>query len=335
MGKQSADTGVALPWHRQILMRAGLGLALGVLVVALMQGLPAPAPQDRALAALPDHAAVALAPAAKASASLHVPTLAVRDSSTPVATAPQSAWPKVAIVIDDLGLNHAKTLRAIALKGPLTLAFLPYGHGLGGLAARARAAGHELFVHLPMEPKQSDRDPGPHALRVGMAPAALAHDIAWNLGRFDGFVGVNNHMGSRFTEDSAAMAQLFDALRARGLAFLDSRTTAQSAGPWLAVRRGLAYGERDVFLDNERAAPALDAQLAELERRARAQGTAIAIGHPHAVTLAALESWIAALPEKRIALVPVSAIIHARGSPLWRLAYDRGVAVSQLAPGSK
>ncbi|GAB4139113.1 MAG: hypothetical protein Tsb0016_05510 [Sphingomonadales bacterium] len=312
--------------HRGLWAKAAAGLGLGLALGLLLRA--APTADHESLANLPEASAVALAPPAKAGFKLRLPAPAV-------ANAPTDAWPQVAVIIDDLGLNHALTLRTIALDGPLTLSFLPYGHGLAPLAARARAGGHELFVHLPMQPKETARDPGPRALRVGMAPAALAGHVEWHLSRFDGFVGVNNHMGSRFTEDDAGMAQLFDLLKARGLMFIDSRTTARSAGAWLAARHGLRYGERDVFLDNERAAPALALQLAELERRARDQGTAIAIGHPHPVTIAALDQWIASLPAKKLRLVPASAIIAARGSPLWRLAHDKGVSVNQLAPGSK
>ncbi len=314
--------------HRGLWAKAAVGLGLGLAVGLLLRA--APTVQHDDLANVPEAHTVALAPPAKAGFKLRLPTPAAMP---PVGA--EADWPQVAIVIDDLGLNHALTLRTIALDGPLTLSFLPYGHGLGPLAARARAGGHELFVHLPMQPKEAARDPGPRALRVGMAPAALAGHVDWHLSRFDGFVGVNNHMGSRFTEDDTGMAQLFDILKARGLMFIDSRTTARSAGAWLAARQGLSYGERDVFLDNERAAPALALQLAQLERRARDQGTAIAIGHPHPVTIAALERWIASLPAKKLRLVPVSAIIAVRGSPLWRLAHDKGVSINQLAPGSK
>lgn len=331
------ETFLQLRQHRGSLLKALAGLLLGGLA-ALVLG-AAPRPGMDTMAVLPDARLVALGPAAVAGARLNIPFLTAHDWSQaldlPVAPAADRSWPKIAVVIDDLGLNHANTQRAIGLKGPLTLSFLPYGQGVAALAARAKAAGHELFVHLPMEPKEAAADPGPHVLRVGMEHAALARHIEWNLSRFTGFVGVNNHMGSRFTEDDDGMAHLFATLSARGLAFIDSRTTARSAGAWTAARQGLAYGERDIFLDNERAAPALAAQLAELERRARAQGTAIAIGHPHMVTLAALERWIASLPEKKLQLVPATTIIRERGSPLWRLAHDQGTAISQLAPGSK
>lgn len=217
--------------------------------------------------------------------------------------------PCIAIVIDDLGVDKARTRRTIALPGPLTVSFLPYASDLPRQAAAARRNGHELLVHVPMEPV-GHLDMGPNGLETGLAREEVVRRLRWDLARFDGYVGVNNHMGSKFTSDARSMAIVIEELKARGLLFLDSRTTAGSVGASLALRDGVPSASRDVFLDNVVDAAAIAARLAEVEVMARRQGHAIAIGHPHDATLDALAPWLASLPRKGFVLVPVSAIVR-------------------------
>ena len=226
------------------------------------------------------------------------------------------AQPMIAVVLDDLGLNRAGTNRAIALPAPLTLAFMTYAEGLPRMAARARRAGHELMLHMPMAPRDPTYNPGPNVLRAELAPAELARRLDWGLGRFEGFVGVNNHMGSRFTASRAGMAPVMAALRARGLLFLDSLTSSASVGVGMARRAGVPYAARDVFLDNEwNDQDAIARQFAHLEAVARRRGSAIGIGHPHRATLDVLVRWLPEARARGFAIVPVSAIVQHRRGP--------------------
>jgi polysaccharide deacetylase 2 family uncharacterized protein YibQ len=218
----------------------------------------------------------------------------------------------VAILIDDLGHNPARVARVVALQAPLTLAFLPYGRELPALTALAREAGHEVLVHLPMEPEDPSQDPGPGALLTGLDEGELKGRLRWQLGRFGGYVGVNNHMGSRFSRDRAAMTAVLAEVKARGLLYVDSRTTPETVGSLLARRMGVPEIARDVFLDDEHSEPGVRRQLALLEDTARRQGFAVAIGHPHPVTLAALEAWLKGIEARGLVLVPVSALVGRR-----------------------
>ncbi|MGH7123027.1 MAG: divergent polysaccharide deacetylase family protein, partial [Stellaceae bacterium] len=230
-----------------------------------------------------------------------------------VAAPARNGRPRIAVVIDDLGLDRARSARAIALPAPLTLAFLPYATDLGSQTEAARKAGHELLVHVPMEPIGKNNDAGPSPLEIGMSSAAVVQRLRWDLSRFEGYVGIDNHMGSRFTADAEALQPVMQELRDRGLLFLDSRTVPHSAGLPVAARYGVPHAGRDVFLDDEISSPAIAAQLAELERVARHGGSAIAIGHPHDATLDALKTWLRDAPAKGFVLVPVSAIVKERG----------------------
>jgi polysaccharide deacetylase 2 family uncharacterized protein YibQ len=223
---------------------------------------------------------------------------------------------RVAIVLDDMGLSQSRSDRAIALPRPVTLAILPYGNHLHGLVARARTAGHEVMLHLPMEPNSAAADPGPDALLTGLPVAELDRRIAANLARMEGYVGVNNHMGSRFTASGRAMRRVMRALRGRQLLFLDSLTTARSTGYRLARKFGIPVVVRDIFLDNDRDPEQIRRQLALTAARARAFGQAVAIGHPYPETLDALESWLPGLADQGLVLVPISTLVTLRdGAP--------------------
>lgn len=229
-----------------------------------------------------------------------------------VAVAPADL-PMIAIVLDDLGLNRSAARRAIALPGPLTLAFMTYAEGLDGMSAEARAAGHELMVHMPMEPRDRRHNPGPNALTTDAPPDELIRRLDWGLDRFDGYVGINNHMGSHFTAWGRGMATVMTQLKARGLLFLDSKTSGSGVPGRLAAELGVPFVERDVFLDNDpNDAAAIRRQLAEAEDIARRRGFAVAIGHPHTATLDALADWLPGLEERGFTLVPVSRIAARR-----------------------
>jgi len=218
----------------------------------------------------------------------------------------------IALVIDDLGLSQARARRTIALPAPLTLAYLPYGHSLPKLAAESRRAGHELIIHVNMEPKDHDVDPGPKALLTSLDAEELEKRLEWALTRFDGYIGISNHMGSRFTEWPDGMEVVVRVLKRHGLLYFDSVTSTKTVGPALARAHGLVHASRDVFLDHNRDAAAVARQLAKAERIARRRGYAIAIGHPHDVTLEALKSWIPAAMKRGFMLVPLSAIVRRR-----------------------
>ncbi len=224
-----------------------------------------------------------------------------------VVTVPDSR-PAVAVVIDDLGLNRRGTAALNRLRAPLTLAFLPYATDLERQTQAARAAGHELLVHVPMEPRSRDW-PGPNALTSQLGPAELISRLRSNLRSFRGFVGINNHMGSLLTADPVSMDILMAELRQRDLLFLDSRTTSDSVAAREAERMGVPSAERDVFIDNDLDVQSVLRELTHAEHIARHKGHAVALGHPHDVTIEALKRWLPSLDARGIALVPISAIV--------------------------
>lgn len=217
--------------------------------------------------------------------------------------------PMIAVVIDDLGVDRKRSERVTTLPAPLTLAWMTYAENLRPITQAARQRGHELMVHVPMQPQSESYDPGPDVLEVGLSADEVRRRLRWGLSRFDGFVGINNHMGSRFTADRAGMNVVMDEIRARGLLFLDSVTTQKSVAPDLARQYGVPFAARHVFLDNEMTVSAVRGQLAKTEAYARKYGAAIAIGHPHDGTIEALSGWLPGLEAKGFVLVPVTTIV--------------------------
>lgn len=223
--------------------------------------------------------------------------------------------PKIAIVIDDVGMNLKQSMAAIALDPAVTLAFLPYAESVKELAAKAKANGNEIIIHTPMEAMSSTVPLGSMALRSDMESKAFAAEFNKISNSFEGYVGINNHMGSKLTQDKVAMAQLMGELKNRNLFFLDSKTIATSVAAESASKAGVPFAVRDVFLDHEETPEFTANALAKLERIARESGQAIAIGHPKEITMAALQAWIPTLEAKGFELVPVSALLDKPNLP--------------------
>ncbi|HEY1707594.1 MAG TPA: divergent polysaccharide deacetylase family protein [Rhizomicrobium sp.] len=219
----------------------------------------------------------------------------IADAHAPAAPAAAPPHgPAIAIVIDDMGSDATSDRRAIALPKQISLAFLPYPQATPELAREGIRAGHEILVHVPMEPVGTE-DPGPNALLPNLQPAEITRRLDWALDRVPGYDGINNHEGSKFTANRAALIPVIEDLANRHLFFLDSRTTPASLVVAMSRAFGVMSASRDVFLDDIQTPDAIGAQLAEAEAHARRDGVAIVIGHPHPTTLDALQAWTAKL----------------------------------------
>ncbi|MEM8833083.1 MAG: divergent polysaccharide deacetylase family protein [Pseudomonadota bacterium] len=217
---------------------------------------------------------------------------------------------KIAIVIDDMGMNLKQSRAAIALPSEITLAFLPYAEKVKQLSAQAREEGHELIIHAPMEAVSSDVPLGDMALRENMDGTHFALEFNRMALSFDGYVGVNNHMGSKLTQNAEHMGYLMNQLKARDLYFLDSRTIHTSVAMDVAAAYGVPIIERDVFLDHEESDAYVLKALQTVEKIARDHGSAVAIGHPKEITMRALQKWIPTLEKRGFELVPLSDLIQ-------------------------
>jgi polysaccharide deacetylase 2 family uncharacterized protein YibQ len=215
--------------------------------------------------------------------------------------------PIIAICIDDLGVDLAGTDRAMGLPKEVALSFLPFADATPFLAQAAGRAGHLVLAHVPMQALNGS-DPGPLALKPGMPAGEVSRLLGLNLARVPGLAGINNHEGSLFTADARMLAPVMATLSARHLFFFDSRTSAQTEGTQAARAANVMTAARDVFLDDDPSPAAVNAQLERLAGEARRKGVAIAIGHPHEVTLKLLAQWLA--QDHGVTLVPLDEAIR-------------------------
>ncbi len=222
--------------------------------------------------------------------------------------------PKVAIIVDDLGRDKDSIEALVEISKGFTVAVLPYLPYSVYTAKVAKKNGMEVLLHLPMEPKLSSGysadDAGVGVLMVGQPKEKILDYLEKNIKSVPYIVGVNNHMGSKFTENHELMELVLKKLKERGLFFVDSKTSSVSRGPEIAKQIGLKFTTRDIFLDMKD----LDreyvlTQLDKLVEISKNKGFAVGICHPYPQTIEALKQ---AVPEisKHVEIVPVSKILN-------------------------
>ena len=218
--------------------------------------------------------------------------------------------PWVAVMVTNLGLNRRITDAAIQLlPGAVTLSFSPYADDLEAWLEAARAAGHEVFMDLPLEPLDFPRDdPGPSTLLTNLSTADNLNRLEWVLGRAPGFVGVATWMGSQFTTVEDAMMPVLEGLKERGLMIVDSRGSSRSIATELASSIQLPRAFNNRFLDATPSIASIDRALADLETVAQEQRVAIGIARALPVSIDRIQRWAGNLQRKGVVLAPVSAI---------------------------
>lgn len=216
-----------------------------------------------------------------------------RKPLPPPPPAQPGTGPRLVVVIDDLGENVHQAQELAALSFPVTFAVLPNISKSREVARIGAAAGRDVLLHQPMEPMDYPHraDPGPGALFVGMEDEQILQILRDNLAQVPQAIGINNHMGSRFTADESGMSTVLRELKRRDLFFLDSLTTGNSVADEQARKIGLEHLRRHIFLDNIPNVQAILFQLRKAEQLAHNQGQVIAIGHPYPETIEALKLW--------------------------------------------
>lgn len=215
---------------------------------------------------------------------------------------------RLAIIIDDIGYNQSQSERAARLQGEFTLSILPFTpHGLA-VAQLAHKNGKELMLHLPMS-AINNLPLGKGGLVSGMEKAEFLKTFQQDIDNIPHIKGVNNHMGSRLTQEAEPMRWLMEALRPRGLYFVDSRTSAQTKAFDIATNHQIPSLKRDVFLDDINETSAIEFQLNRALQFARQRGSTVAIGHPYPATMGVLERLQTFLDKQHVKLVYASQLL--------------------------
>ncbi|GAB4340278.1 MAG: hypothetical protein Kow0089_13770 [Desulfobulbaceae bacterium] len=209
------------------------------------------------------------------------------EGCAPLSTGADSL-PKVAIIIDDMGHHRRLGSALIDLDLNLTFSFLPHAPLTAEHAEIAWNKGRDVLVHMPMEPGNRDLDPGPGALFLSDPDEVIASNVRANIAAVPHAIGINNHMGSRFTADRRAMRAVLSVLREKHLFFVDSVTTPGTVGEEEARNMGIPARSRIVFLDNVQDSDDICRRLKQLVAHATRYGSGVGIGHPNRATLEGL-----------------------------------------------
>jgi len=219
---------------------------------------------------------------------------------------------KIAVIMDDLGSSLRPVNKLLQLDVMITPAILPGTSRAKKMTALLQNNGREYMIHLPMQPRSYPKtNPGANALLLGQSEAETRRLIQSYIKGVPGAVGCNNHMGSRYTEESQPMQLVLAELKRYGLFFVDSRTIGDSVAFTEARKMGLKTATRNIFLDNDEDISAIRKQIHRMVSLAGDNHEIIAICHPYSETLEAFrleQDW---LKEQEVDFVPASALVHA------------------------
>jgi polysaccharide deacetylase 2 family uncharacterized protein YibQ len=221
---------------------------------------------------------------------------------------------RVAVLINGMGLADGVTVDAIkGLPGPISVAYGAYGRNLQDWVTKARAAGHEVLLQIPLEAQENpNADSPPHTLLTSLPPEENLKRLQWLMSRFTGYVGVTNYKGGKFESAQDSFLPVLEELKARGLLYLDDGSAQGSTAGQIASTLGLDYSVASVQIDASQTPADIAKALAKLEALAKERGSAIGVASAKPATVKQLAEWAAKLEGKDVVLVPVSAAIRSQ-----------------------
>jgi len=217
----------------------------------------------------------------------------------------------VALVVGGLGINATHTKSAIEELPPeVTLSFAPDANRLQYWIDRARAAGHEVLIELPMENYDYGRmKMHPQTLLAGKGADVNVPRLNTLLGRASGYFGVINYQGAKFAEDAAAVRPVLDVLSKRGVALVEDGSLEEASLDKVADQSHVRYAKAASPIDTKLTADDINLELMELETIAKEKGAAMGAGYAFPITIEMAKIWASELGPKGIILAPVSALV--------------------------
>ncbi|MEW5764592.1 MAG: divergent polysaccharide deacetylase family protein [Acidobacteriota bacterium] len=218
----------------------------------------------------------------------------------------------LAVVLDDVGqsLDLAEAASG-RLPAPVTFAVIPFLPASESSARLLHGRGFPVILHAPMEPLGPRRwRATPGTLLTGMAASEVERILLRDIEAVPHAEGVNNHMGSRATQDADLMRVVMGVLKERGLYFLDSRTSPLTVAHEAAREAGVPSASRAVFLDGEDDVGAIMAQLDTLVARSRKEGALVGIGHLRPNTVEALARRMPYWSSRSVRFVPLREVVR-------------------------
>jgi len=236
------------------------------------------------------------------------------EKATPTTKAPKErvSGLRIAILIDDIGADLSPVKNLLKIEAPISFAVLPHMPRGAAAADMIHKAGRDVLLHLPMEPRSYPKEkPGPGALLTTMDDSELRKVLTGNLDAVPHISGVNNHMGSLFTEDEEKLAIVMAELEKRGLFFIDSRTTPYSKAAKVSQDIGIPFASRRIFIDNgQDYTKTCQILLDVLNKTKDGNSTLLLIGHPYPNTVSALAKIVPELKSRGVEVVSVSSMVR-------------------------
>jgi polysaccharide deacetylase 2 family uncharacterized protein YibQ len=274
-----------------------LMVALGVFgIITMHKTRPSPA------SSLPKQKIVSPAKAVKKITALVPKKSKVSETVSPTGV--------IAVVLDDWGYNRSHCRSLAKIKIPIGVAILPGLPYSKDVIACALSNSHEPMLHLPFEPHRSkEMYTRNYLLTSDETDEQTRKRLDMILSEMKGILGVNNHTGSKGTENPALVRVVLTELKRRKLFFLDSVTTSKSVCGTVAANLKMRIGRRDVFLDNKNERTEIERQFTRAASIAENTGRVLVIGHDRVLTLQILLEQIPKLEARGLRFIPVSEYI--------------------------
>jgi polysaccharide deacetylase 2 family uncharacterized protein YibQ len=217
---------------------------------------------------------------------------------------------RVAIIIDDLGYNLEMINALVEINKPLTLSIIPHLKHSKATAQIAHSRGYEVMLHLPMEPENYPQyDPGAGALLIKMTPDEIYRTVIEDISSIPYIKGVNNHMGSKATQDYTMMLEVLKIIKEQNFYFIDSQTSEHTVAYQVAKELGIPSAKRTFFIDEAPDVIYTERELKSLYEYAVKNGCAIGIGHAYPATIQALKKVLPDFDDSKVKLVFASEIV--------------------------
>jgi len=218
---------------------------------------------------------------------------------------------KIAIIIDDLGIKSLNSAQRLCNLGQtVTLSILPFQRRTSQVVELAVETGTPYMLHMPMEPTSSKANPGKGAILVEDSKSQVIEKLEKAFDDVRGARGINNHMGSKATENVRSMEIVMNFLAAHNYFFIDSKTSLTTAGYRISQKSGVKSAIIDGYLDVSDDQAVIEKKLDYLAQHAFSNGHAVVICHDRVNTIAVLERKLPELEKKGIKFVEISELIR-------------------------
>lgn len=219
--------------------------------------------------------------------------------------------PKLAILIDDVGMNTKTTTYFKKIDGILSFATIPYLPKTRQATKILKDAGFEVILHMPMEGSNDTLNRRTKGL---IKPSMTEKQI---YDKFDGAIenlgvvkGFNNHMGSRFTNNSKKMRELLSYAKKKEMFFIDSNTNSKKEGYKIAKELDIPTYYTSYFIDNSHKKEDIMEAIKVSVRLAKERKKVLVIGHYRKETAEAIYEMLDYIKSEGVELVPISEVLE-------------------------